>query len=145
MRRIQLLAVGAALAVVLTVPSFARAGTSTDPGDSREDIADVYYDWEVWIAEHVSGFKVYFENDHGDVGKGGWFDTKEEAEEAVAEFESDPHIRDAWIVPYSGPGPWEYLNTFDKRADAEAVAAKAEAFGFYAAIQRVKGYQSALP
>ena len=113
--------------------------------DSNEDAADLYYDWDVLIAEHVSGFKVYFKNKHGKVGKGGWFDSQEEAAEAVAGFESDTHVADAWIVPYTGPGPWEYLNTFDKRVEAEAIAETAALYGFYTKVRRVHAFPSTVP
>lgn len=132
------------LAIVLAAPQAVQAGSSSGPTDSKEDVNDVYSDWEVWIAEPMTVYvvKVQYLNGHTETE---WFDTAEEAVEFAAYMDSKSGVYNVVIVEHTGPGPWEFLNTFDTRADAQAAAAKAASFGFYTSIERISAFESTVP
>ncbi|MFQ5730691.1 MAG: hypothetical protein ACE5KM_01930 [Planctomycetaceae bacterium] len=144
MQRIKLLALTSVLAVVLAAPLSLQAGPSGVSDDSIEDIADVYYDWEVWVSEPVTVYLVKVKTLKGP-NQTRSFDTLEEAVEYAAYMELHSNVYDTDIVEDTVLGPWEYFDTFDKRADAEALAAKAASFGLYTKIVRIDVFGSTVP
>ncbi|MFQ5730692.1 MAG: hypothetical protein ACE5KM_01935 [Planctomycetaceae bacterium] len=139
MRRVNQLATATVLAVVLSVASTwqavaAPASSQPPPAFNTEDL---YYDFEVYMADDVTVYYVTYELKSGRGGHAG-FDTLAEAEAFEAGLWQSGQVKSVDQSVYQGPSyPWEYVTTFDKRADAEQFAAGIEGMGFYAKVERI--------
>lgn len=125
----------ALLVLVLSVPQPVDAAPST--GESTTNVEDLYYDFEVWVAWDVVKYVVVakFQDGHTEEFK---FNTYQDADDWIAWLYF--HIAEftgATIEQHWEQSPWVYVETFDKRADAESLAAAAVNLGFYADVIRV--------
>lgn len=126
---------GALSAIALCLPGDADAAEGSSVPQTSYTAEDTYYDFEVYIAEDVTMYRLIIHYNDGS-SMSLIFETQEEAEMYEAWLMS-VNVYETEIVEVVVQGPWEYLITYDKRATAEAVAAYAEAIGFYAKVKRV--------
>lgn len=125
----------AAIAVAFSLPAAVHAASGSTPPQTAYSSEDVQYDFEVYIAEDVTMYRLIVHYQGGN-SISLIFETLEEAEMYEAWLTTE-NVVDTEIVEELVQGPWEYLITYDKRSTAEAIADYAEYLGYYAKVERV--------
>jgi hypothetical protein len=133
--RTHLLILGVLAAFAFGLPSAADAASGSTSPQTAYNAEDLYYDFDVYIAEDVTMYRLIVHYEGGN-SISLIFETLEEAEMYEVWLTSD-NVVDTEIVEEQVQGPWEYLITYDKRATAEAIADYAEYVGYYAKVERV--------
>jgi len=138
----------AAMAVV-SIAGFASAGL---PGSSTTtssiNYTDLYYDYQVWAGEPRFRWFIIWEFGDGSTYEQGTFLTEQEALNFVAKsyfggYEPEGAVGFELVEKEVEP-VFEYITTYDKKADAVALADALENVGLYTDVRRVSLFQYSL-
>ncbi|MFQ5730690.1 MAG: hypothetical protein ACE5KM_01925 [Planctomycetaceae bacterium] len=141
MYRIKPLALAAVLAAALSVPLTAEAGPSAGGGDTpTANLLDLYYDYQVWVADDVTRYYVVATDQNGKVTE-----EKFHSRDAAYDWASWLFFHDFTNVKVEKRvemGDWMLIGTWDTRAEAKGWEAFALGVGFYAKIVPVSAFSS---